>query len=152
MNREVHVRFWESVEVRLLRATQLSDRLRRRPRCHREPSALLPVLQSGADAPIPGLSDSGSGLLHRGSDSNRWKTGHGDDRVATRSSIVGPYGANIFRENPVKRKIWENEPIGSWEKPEAFPKILLAQQECFFNNYGQKIEATSHLIEAIFLS
>jgi hypothetical protein len=121
MNREVHVRFWESAAVKSLCATQLSERLRERPGSGRESSGLFRVLQSRADSPIIGLSDAGSDLLSKKApDSPGRKTGHGDDRVSLRSPIVGHYSATIFHENRVKRKIRGNQPIGSMEKPYGF--------------------------------
>ena len=75
----------------------LSEGLRERPGRDRESSILFPILQSRTDTSILGLSDSGTGLLSKkGADSNRRKTGHSNDRVAVRSSIVDHYSSKYF--------------------------------------------------------
>jgi len=63
MNREVHVRFWESAGVRFLCATHLPARLRDRERRARRHRPLLELLQH-APAPLePSISNPGRGVL-----------------------------------------------------------------------------------------
>jgi hypothetical protein len=118
MNREVHVRFWESVEVRFLCATQLSERLRECAGSRREYSGLLRVLQSRTDSPILGLSDAGSGLFSKNApEPHGRKTGHDNDRVSMRSLLVGHYNANYFPWKSSQAENSINKPIGTMEKP-----------------------------------
>jgi hypothetical protein len=118
MNREVHVRFWESAEVQFLCATQLSEGLPRRARSGRKPSGLFPILQLRSSTSILGISNSGRGIFSKAiPKQNLWKIGHSPDRPAMRSLIVGHYRKEIFLENLVKRKNPENEGIESLEKP-----------------------------------
>lgn len=52
MNREVHVRFWEGVEVRFLCATQLSQSLRLGIRCQGQSGYLPHFLQYPPAPPV----------------------------------------------------------------------------------------------------
>jgi hypothetical protein len=132
----------------------LFERLRKRPRGHRESSTLFPVLQSRTNSSIFGLSGSGAGLLSKeASDSNCPKTGHGNDRVAVRSSIVGQYSEKYF-----SRRTGQAENL---EKPvhRTFGKALALFQMSYGLNNGvfsiimdPQSEATIHLKEAVFLS
>ena len=63
MNREVHVRFWESAGVRFLCATHLPPRLRDRERRARRHRPLHQLLQHAPAALEPSSSNSGRGVL-----------------------------------------------------------------------------------------
>ncbi len=63
MNREVHVRFWESVGVRFPCATQLPEGLLERSRGDLQPEPLFQVLQSGTRPRSIRLSDTRGRLL-----------------------------------------------------------------------------------------
>jgi len=92
-------------------------------RSHRKSPGIFPVLQSRTDSPIPGLSNSGGGLLPEvGTDRVCYKTGHGHDRIALRSSILVHYRAKVFHRDTVKREKMANQFLKTLKKPTAFPK------------------------------
>jgi len=62
MSREVHVRFWESVEVRFLCATLLLARIRNPARSRGGVASLLRVLQRPPTASVPGRAHPRCGL------------------------------------------------------------------------------------------
>jgi len=63
MNREVHVRFWESAGVRFHCATHLPACLRERERCPRRHQPIHQLLQLAPAALKPSSSNSGRGVL-----------------------------------------------------------------------------------------
>jgi len=63
MNREVHVRFWESAGVRFHCATHLPPCLRERERCPRRHRPIHQLLQLAPAALKPSSSNSGRGVL-----------------------------------------------------------------------------------------
>ena len=92
----------------------IPEGLRRSPGCRRESSELFCILQSRTYPPVLGVSDSGSGLLRKKeSVPNIRKNGHGYDRVAMRSWIVGQRSERIFPGKPVKQKNMDSA-YGSW--------------------------------------
>ena len=132
----------------------LPEGLRRCPGSCRQSSDLFRVLQSRTDAPILGLSDAGSGLPSKEAPSSQGpKIGHGNDRVAVRSSIVGQLQRNYF-----SGKSSQAEYSGK-SSHRTFAKALgLLQRSYEITNsvysiiMDQKPGATIHLKEAIFLS
>ena len=66
MNREVHVRFWESVEVRFPRATRLPAGLRNACGAAGRTGPLLHVLQHPAPSLCAGPTHTGGGIFRPG--------------------------------------------------------------------------------------
>jgi len=118
----------------------LSEGLHECRRGIRKSSSIFSVLQSRTCSSILGLSDSRRDLFQQGGlNAICWETIHDNDRVSGRSLIAGQYRAEISCGNPVKQKIWENEPIESLEKPRGFSNDSIGSTSVFFNNHGSQI-------------
>ncbi len=131
----------------------VSERLCGNQRSDRKSPGIFFVLQSGTDSPIPGLPDSGGGLLPEAG--TTWvggKTGHDHDWIAVRSSIPVHYRANIFHRDTVKREKMAKQFLKALKKPTAFPKPSGTKQVHFSLIMAQNGRPTIHLKKADLLS